>query len=57
MVVLTNKYFDGGVVPTPNAFSDVDEATLNAVKAYPADDWKIAIERYRFRGGGQVLNS
>ena len=53
MVVLTNKYFDG-VVPTPNAFSDVDEATLNAVKAYPAVI-ASAIERYRFREGGQEL--
>ena len=53
VVVLTNKYFDG-VVPSPNAFSDVDEATLTAVKAYPA---VIAstIERYRFREGGQEL--
>ena len=53
VVVLTNKYFDG-VVPTPNAFSDVDEATLNAVKAYPAVI-ASAIERYRFREGGQEL--
>lgn len=53
VVVLTNKYFDG-VVPTPNAFSDVDEAALNAVKAYPAVI-ASAIERYRFREGGQEL--
>ena len=53
VVVLTNKYFDG-VVPTPNTFSDVDEATLNAVKAYPAVI-ASAIERYRFREGGQEL--
>lgn len=53
VVVLTNKYFDG-FVPTPNAFSDVDEATLNAVKAYPAVI-ASAIERYRFREGGQEL--
>ena len=53
VVVLTNKYFDG-IVPTPNAFSDVDEATLNAVKAYPAVI-ASAIERYRFREGGQEL--
>ena len=53
VVVLTNKYFDG-VVPTPNAFSEVDEATLTAVKAYPAVI-ASAIERYRFREGGQEL--
>ena len=53
VVVLTNKYFDG-VVPSPNAFSDVDEATLTAVKAYPAVI-ASAIERYRFREGGQEL--
>ena len=53
VVVLTNKYFDG-VVPTPNTFSDVDEATLTAVKAYPAVI-ASAIERYRFREGGQEL--
>ena len=53
VVVLTNKYF-GGVVPTPNTFSDVDKATLNAVKAYPAVI-ASAIERYRFREGGQEL--
>ena len=43
-----------GVVPTPNTFSDVDEATLNAAKAYPAVI-ASAIERYRFREGGQEL--
>ena len=53
VVVLTNKYFDG-VVPTPNTFSDVDEATLTAVKAYPAVI-ASALERYRFREGGQEL--
>ena len=53
VVVLTNKYFNG-IVPTPNTFSDVDEATLNAVKAYPAVI-ASAIERYRFREGGQEL--
>ena len=53
VVVLTNKYFDG-IVPTPNAFSEVDEATLTAVKAYPAVI-ASAIERYRFREGGQEL--
>lgn len=47
VVVLTNKYYDG-IVPEPNEFSEVDEATLIELKAYPA---VIAnsVERYRFR--------
>ena len=53
VVVLTNKYFDG-IVPTPNAFLFLYEATLTAVKAYPAVI-ASAIERYRFREGGQEL--
>ncbi len=47
MVVLTNKYYEG-VVPAPNAFSDVDEATLTEMRAYPAVI-AASIERYRFR--------
>jgi methionyl-tRNA synthetase len=47
VVVLTNKYY-GGVVPTPNEFTDVDEATLEQLKAYPQIISK-SIERYRFR--------
>ena len=53
VVVLTNKYFDG-IVPKPNTFSEVDEATLTVIKAYPAVI-ASAIERYRFREGGQEL--
>jgi methionyl-tRNA synthetase len=47
VVVLTNKHYNGEV-PAPNEFSDVDEATLTEMRAYPA---VIAgsIERYRFR--------
>ncbi|MFP9112900.1 methionine--tRNA ligase [Flavobacterium sp. RHBU_3] len=47
VVVLTNKYYNGEV-PAPNAFSEIDEATLTEMRAYPA---VIAgsIERYRFR--------
>ncbi|TRX34155.1 methionine--tRNA ligase [Flavobacterium sp. ZT3R18] len=47
VVVLTQKYYDG-FVPQPNEFNEVDEQTLDAIKAYPA---VIAnsIERYRFR--------
>lgn len=47
VVVLTNKYYDG-TVPQPNAFSDVDEATLTEMRAYPAVI-ASSIERYRFR--------
>ena len=47
MVVLTNKYYEG-VVPQPNAFSDVDEATLTEMRAYPAVI-ASSVERYRFR--------
>jgi len=47
VVVLTNKYYEGEV-PQPNAFSDVDEATLTELRAYPAVI-ASSIERYRFR--------
>jgi methionyl-tRNA synthetase len=47
VVVLTNKYYDGHV-PEPNAFSDIDEATLTELRAYPAVI-ASSIERYRFR--------
>lgn len=47
VVVLTNKYYEG-VVPTPNEFSDIDEATLTEMRAYPAVI-ASSIERYRFR--------
>ena len=47
VVVLTNKYYDGRV-PEPNAFSDIDEATLTELRAYPAVI-ASSIERYRFR--------
>jgi len=47
VVVLTNKYYEG-VVPEPNEFSDIDEATLTEMRAYPAVI-ASSIERYRFR--------
>ncbi|WP_396171350.1 methionine--tRNA ligase [Flavobacterium sp.] len=47
VVVLTNKYYEG-IVPTPNELSEVDEATLTELKAYPAVI-SSSIERYRFR--------
>jgi methionyl-tRNA synthetase len=47
VVVLTNKYYNG-IVPQPNEFSEVDEATLTELKAYPAVI-SSSVERYRFR--------
>lgn len=55
VVVLTNKYYEG-IVPQPNEFTDVDEATLTEMRAYPA---VIAnsVERYRFREAlGELMN-
>lgn len=55
VVVLTNKYYDG-IVPTPNEFSEVDEATLAELKAYPAVI-ASSVERYRFREAlGELMN-
>lgn len=47
VVVLTNKYYEG-VIPQPNEYSDVDEATLTEMRAYPAVI-ASSVERYRFR--------
>jgi len=47
VMVLTNKYYNG-IVPAPNEYSEVDEQTLNELKAYPAVI-SSSIERYRFR--------
>jgi methionyl-tRNA synthetase len=55
VVVLTNKYYDG-IVPAPNEFSDVDNQTLEELKAYPAVI-SSSIERYRFREAqGEMMN-
>jgi len=55
VVVLTNKYYEG-IVPTPNEFSEVDEATLAELKAYPAVI-ASSVERYRFREAlGELMN-
>jgi methionyl-tRNA synthetase len=55
VVVLTHKYYDG-IVPTPNEFSEVDEATLTELKAYPAVI-SSSLERYRFREAlGELMN-
>jgi methionyl-tRNA synthetase len=53
VVVLTNKYYDG-LVPEASDFSDVDNETLAAVKAYPSVI-ESSIERYRFREASQEL--
>ncbi|RZJ98718.1 MAG: methionine--tRNA ligase, partial [Flavobacterium sp.] len=55
VVVLTNKYYEG-IVPKPNEFSEVDEATLAELKAYPAVI-SSSVERYRFREAlGELMN-
>jgi methionyl-tRNA synthetase len=55
VVVLTNKYYEG-IVPSPNALSEVDEATLTELKAYPAVI-SSSLERYRFREAlGELMN-
>ena len=55
VVVLTNKYYNG-IVPEPNELSEVDEATLTELKAYPAVI-SSSIERYRFREAlGELMN-
>jgi methionyl-tRNA synthetase len=55
VVVLTNKYYEG-IVPTPNELSEVDEATLTELKAYPAVI-SSSLERYRFREAlGELMN-
>ena len=55
VVVLTNKYYEG-VVPEASEFSQVDNETLAAIKAYPAVI-ESSIERYRFREASQELMS
>jgi methionyl-tRNA synthetase len=55
VVVLTNKYYEG-IVPQPNELSEVDEATLTELKAYPAVI-SSSLERYRFREAlGEMMN-
>ena len=55
VVVLTNKYYKG-VVPQPNELSEVDEATLTELKAYPSVI-SSSLERYRFREAlGEMMN-
>jgi len=55
VAVLTNKYYNG-VIPQPNALSEVDQATLTELKAYPAVI-ASSVERYRFREAlGELMN-
>ncbi|MEN2414681.1 methionine--tRNA ligase [Flavobacterium mesophilum] len=55
VVVLTNKYYDG-VIPAPNEFTEIDDATLAELKAYPAVI-SSSVERYRFREAlGELMN-
>ena len=55
VVVLTNKYYNG-IVPQPHAFSEVDIATLEELRAYPAVI-ESSIDRYRFREAlGEMMN-
>lgn len=53
VVVLTNKYYNG-IVPNPSEYTQVDQETLAAVKAYPSVI-ESSIERYRFREASQEL--
>ena len=52
VAVLTNKYYDG-IVPAPNALTELDEDTLAAIKDFPREIEK-SINRYRFR---EALNT
>ncbi|SHG62674.1 methionyl-tRNA synthetase [Flavobacterium micromati] len=55
VVVLTNKYYSG-VVPAPQELSEVDQATVTELKAYPAVI-SSSLERYRFREAlGELMN-
>jgi methionyl-tRNA synthetase len=55
VAVLVNKNYDG-FIPTPNEFTEVDEAALAELKAYPAVI-SSSVERYRFREAlGELMN-
>jgi len=55
VIVLSNKYYNG-IIPIPNALTEVDEQTLAELKAYPAVI-ESSIERYRFREAlGEMMN-
>lgn len=55
VVVLTDKYYEGEV-PVPGDFSEVDEQTLETLRAYPVVI-ASSIEKYRFREAqGELMN-
>ena len=55
VIVLSNKYYNG-IIPIPNALTEIDEQTLAELKAYPAVI-ESSIERYRFREAlGEMMN-
>lgn len=55
VVVLTDKYYEGEV-PAPNDYSEVDEQTIETLRAYPAVI-ASSIEKYRFREAqGELMN-
>ncbi|GIZ14981.1 methionine--tRNA ligase [Capnocytophaga catalasegens] len=47
VVVLTHKYYNG-IIPSPNAFTDIDNQTINEMRSY-ASIIEKSIEKYRFR--------
>lgn len=55
VLVLTDKYYEG-IVPQASNFSEIDQQTLNELKAYPAVI-ASSLERYRFREAqGELMN-
>lgn len=53
VVVLTQKYYNGQV-PSPNAFSEIDEKTLSEMRSY-SQIIENSVEKYRFREALQEL--
>lgn len=53
VAVLTQKYY-GGIVPTPNDFSEIDLETLEQLKGFP-EIISHSLERYRFREASQEM--
>ncbi|MEE9350192.1 MAG: methionine--tRNA ligase [Flavobacteriaceae bacterium] len=55
VIVLTNKYYDG-IVPQPNAFTDIDLDILEKLKKSPNTIGR-SVEKYRFREAmGELMN-
>lgn len=53
VTVLTHKYYDG-VVPHPEAFTEIDRKTLAEMAAYP-EVIGSSVEKYRFRESQNLL--